>query len=68
MDIANDLIVGADEIALFLFGDRSKRRTVYHLAETSNMPFHKMGSKLSLRKSSYLSWVEEQEQANKNRG
>lgn len=32
--LASDLLRGADEIAEFIFGDKAKRRRVFHLAET----------------------------------
>ncbi len=60
-EIANDLLRGADEIALYLFGDRRLRRKVYHLAQTSNLPVFRLGSMICARKSVLLKWIEEQE-------
>ncbi len=60
-EIANDLLRGADEIAMYLFGDRRLRRKVYHLAQTSNLPVFRLGSMICARKSVLLKWIEEQE-------
>ena len=60
--IAADLLRGADAIAEFLFGDRSQRRKVYHLAETSRLPVFRLGALLCARRSVLLNWIAEQEQ------
>ncbi|WP_375456607.1 hypothetical protein [uncultured Methylobacterium sp.] len=44
--LAPDLLRGAEEIAEFLYGARSRRRSVYHLAETSQLPVFRLGSQL----------------------
>ena len=62
LELANDLLRGADEIAMFLFGDSAKRRKVYHLAATSNLPVFKLGSKICARKSVLLKWIKDQEE------
>ena len=36
-NLADDLLRGAEAIAQFLFGDKTLRRKVYHLAETSRL-------------------------------
>lgn len=58
---AEDMIRGAEEIAFFLYGDRTQRRKVYHLAATSNFPIFKLGSMICARKSVVLQWIEDQE-------
>ena len=53
-DVAADLLDGADEIAEFLFGDRNKRRKVYHLASESKgnrIPIFRMGNTICARRS-----------------
>ena len=60
-NLANDLLRGADQIAEFLFGDRSERRKVYHLAEKSCLPVFRLGSVLCARKSILMTWIEQQE-------
>ncbi|KAF2989438.1 DNA-binding protein [Methylocystis sp. MJC1] len=65
-DFAHDLLRGADEIAEFLFGSRSLRRKVYHIAQTSNVPTFKLGSMICARKSVLLAWVASQEQRHAN--
>jgi hypothetical protein len=60
-EFATDMLRGADEIALFLFGARTERRKVYHLAATSHLPTFKLGSMICARRSVLLKWIEEQE-------
>jgi hypothetical protein len=59
--LGEDLLQGADQIAHFLFGDRARRRRVYHLAENSRLPVFRIGALLCGRKSSLLAWIAEQE-------
>ncbi len=61
-DFANDLLRGADEIALYLLGNGLLRRKIYHLVATSNLPVFKLGSMICARKSVLCKWIEEQEQ------
>ncbi len=58
-ELSRDLLHGASEIALFVFGNRNMRRRVYHLAATSNMHglFFKMGGMLCARKSAILRFI-----------
>jgi hypothetical protein len=60
-NLADDMLWGAGEIALFLYGDRRKRRKVYHLAATSRLPHSKPGSMICARKSVLLEWIGKQE-------
>lgn len=60
-EFATDMLRGAEEIALFLFGARTERRKVYHLAATSHLPTFKLGSMICARRSVLLRWIEEQE-------
>ena len=60
--LAHDLLRGAEEIAVFLFGSKLHRRKVYHLAETSRLPVFRLGSVLCARRSVLLDWIEKQEQ------
>ena len=59
--IHDDLLKGADKIALFLFGDANQRRRVYHLADGSKLPVFRLGNSVCARKSAVLSWIEAQE-------
>ena len=59
--LANDLLLGADKIAEFLFGDPAKRRKVYHLSEKTCLPVFRLGSVLCARKSTLVAWIEKQE-------
>jgi hypothetical protein len=61
-EFAKDLLRGADEIALFIFGNEpGRRRKVYHLVATSNLPVFKLGSMICARKSILLDWIRQQE-------
>ncbi len=61
-EFAKDLLCGAKEIAEFLYEDgKGKRRKIYHLVATSNLPVFKLGSKICARKSVLLKWVRDQE-------
>ena len=59
--LADDLLRGAEAIALFMFGDCQKRRQVYHLAQTGQIPVFKLGSTLCARRSTLISWIEVRE-------
>ena len=59
--LANDLLRGADEIAEFLYGDRKKRRQVYHLAQKGCLPVFKFGAILCARRTRLVAHIEEME-------
>jgi hypothetical protein len=59
--LAGDILRGADEIAAFLFGDRSDRRKVYNLVETGMLPHFRLGVSICARKSALLEWIKAQE-------
>jgi len=63
LDLASDILHGADQIAKFLYGDERQRRKVYHLADKENLPVFRLGTTICARKSTLLRWIEEQEQA-----
>ena len=63
MTVADDLLEEADAIAEFLFGDRKRRRAIYHLASKKGLPTFRMGTKLCARKSALLEWIASQERA-----
>ena len=60
-NFTHDLLRGADEIAVFLYGSPNFRRKVYHLVATSTLPTFKLGSMICARKTGLLRWVEAQE-------
>jgi hypothetical protein len=60
-ELADDLLRGADEIAEFIFGNRSHRRKVYYLAECTRLPLFRLGSVLCARRSVLLNWISGQE-------
>ena len=59
--LATDLLSGAHEIAEFMFGDPTRRRQVYHLAEKSKLPVFKLGAILCARRSTLIAWIAAQE-------
>lgn len=62
--LSDDLLCGAGAIASFVFGDTKHRRKVYYLTgdARNGMPYFKIGSITCARKSTLLSWIEEQEE------
>jgi hypothetical protein len=60
-ELADDMLRGADEIAEFIFGNRSHRRKVYYLAECTRIPVFRLGSVLCARRSVLLHWIAGQE-------
>lgn len=61
LELAGDLLRGADEIAQFIFGPRGGRRKVYYLAETSHLPVFRLGAVLCARRSVLMNWIARQE-------
>ena len=64
-NLADDLLRGADAIAIFVFGDAKERRKVYYYASEAKvrMPTFRMGNVICARKSKLLDWIEQQETA-----
>jgi hypothetical protein len=56
-----DLLDGAEEIAVEMFGSSKHRRRVYHLAETGQIPVFRLGSKICARKSVLRARIAQQE-------
>lgn len=63
--LANDLLRGADAIAIFVFGNAKARRKVYYYASEAKvrMPTFRMGNVICARKSKLIEWIERQEAA-----
>ena len=59
--LADDILQGAEAIAEFLFGDRRKRRRIYHLVETARLPVFRFGALVCARKTKLLDWIAVQE-------
>ena len=60
--ISDDLLDGADAIADFLFGDKKKRRRVYHLIDRGELPVFRLGGGIHARKSVLLAFITEREE------
>jgi hypothetical protein len=63
VNLADDLLRGADAIAEFVFGSAKHRRKVYYLATEAKlrMPVFRIGSVICARKSTLIEWIERQE-------
>ena len=48
---SQQLLRGADEIAEYVFGHRKFRRRIYYLAEKTNFPCFRIGSRICALKS-----------------
>ena len=61
--LSEDLLRGAEEIAIFMFGNVKHRRKVYYLTGEAprGLPHFKMGSVICARKSTIRNWIKEQE-------
>ena len=71
--LGGDLLIGAEAIAEFVFGDKTKRRQVYWAAETGALPIFKLNPKqknpehrskamLWARRSTLLQHIEQRDQ------
>jgi hypothetical protein len=59
--IADDLLDGAEEIAVFMFGDAKYKRRVYHLAEKGALPVFRLGSGINARRSVLRQFIADRE-------
>ena len=64
--IRDDLLRGAEEIALFIYGDPAKKKAVYHLASpafkgVNRPPFFRMGATICARRSAIIAWIARQD-------
>lgn len=57
----DEIAVGAAEISTALFGTPTRYRWVYRLAETTDIPFFKLGGRLAGRPSVLREWLAKQE-------
>ena len=56
-----DLLVGAEAIAMFMFGDPDATRRIYHAWEAHGLPAFKVGHALWARKGALVAWVDAKE-------
>ena len=59
--LSGDILYGAEEIAIFLYGDKKFRRRVYNLVEAGCLPHFRLGASICSRKSVLLGWIAQQE-------
>ena len=61
--IGDDLLHGAEAIAVFVFGNEKHRRKVYFYAGNAKMrlPVFRIGNVICARKSTLIEWIEAQE-------
>lgn len=60
-DVATDMLEGAEAIALFLWGDKAKKRRVYYLADAKQLPVFRLGDLLHARKSQLRAFIAQKE-------
>lgn len=63
ISIGDEMLVGAEQIAVFLFGSPKMRRRVYELAAKGQLPVFKLGEVLHARRSALRAHIEKQEKA-----
>ena len=68
LPLHNDLMIGADAISEFMFGDATEgnKRRVYHAADKLGLPCFKMGGSLCARRSTILRWIADKESTQEN--
>jgi hypothetical protein len=59
--LADDLIIGAKNIARFIFDDENKQRRIYALSEANALPTFRIGGTIAIRRSVLLQYISEQE-------
>ena len=61
--LGDDLLHGAEAIAVFVFGNEKHRRKVYHYAGDAKfrLPVFRIGNVICARKSKLIEWIEAQE-------
>jgi hypothetical protein len=64
---ADDIIRTAAKIAVHMHGDASMRRNIYYLAQSSNLPFFRIGSVLCIRRSALDRFIAAQEERRSNK-
>jgi hypothetical protein len=62
-DLGDDLLVGAEAIAAFVYGDPRKKRRVFHFAANGELPIFRVGDLLHARKSVLREFIEQRERA-----
>ncbi len=65
INLADDLLEGAAEIAAFM-GPKWNRRRVFYAAERKYLPIFRLGNRLSARKSALRRRIEDLEQAQRD--
>lgn len=61
VEMASDILYGAEAIAAYLFGDPAFRRRVYHLVRRKRLPMFRIGANICARKSVLEEWIRIQE-------
>ena len=56
-----DILEGAGDIAAYIYGDREKRRRVYHAVANAGLPVFRIGSLICARRSTLVRWIADQE-------
>ena len=56
-----DILEGAGDIAAYIYGDREKRRKIYHAAANAGLHVFRIGGVICARRSTLLGWIADQE-------
>jgi hypothetical protein len=61
--LGDDLLHGAEAIAVFVFGNEKHRRKIYYYAGDAKvrLPVFRIGNVICARKSKLIEWIEAQE-------
>lgn len=60
-NLADDMLEGAEAIAAFIWGDKAKKRRIYYLADTKQLPVFRLGDHLHARKSQLRAFIAQKE-------
>ncbi len=56
-----DILEGAGDIAAYIYGDREKRRKVYHAVSNGGLPVFRIGGVICARRCTLVRWIADQE-------
>ena len=66
--LAHDMLIGAEAIAVFMFGNKRSKKKVFNFVEKKELPVFRLGRSLYARKSVLIAWISEQETAARRGG
>jgi hypothetical protein len=60
-DLGDDLISGAEAIAIFIWGHRKFKRRVYYFADRGELPIFRVGARFHARRSTLRAFIAKRE-------